>query len=328
MLAAVLAASALCGVAGAQADALDTSATTTLSMNSAGSVTGTLSVDEASTLCDGSPGCQWYLSAISTPSNGCPAQTPVQGWESDLYSATGQFSIPISIRPTTTGSGSICIYVTISDLGTDTSSQEVVGSYPYTLPAITGRASLTLGPDGDTVGGAITVEESGCVMTGCSWASEIVMETSGTPCPAPSTVTSLEENSAWEHLGTPGQSVSTNYSYDGALPAWRKAGQFLACVYVGPYPGTATSLLASKTYAYIGPLGVPSATAQAKTVLRRKVGATKRLKLTCEQDSQTKVVCKVTATTRRYSWRGTATVSEPIWGSQMTTTLKLRKSRR
>ena len=164
----------------------------------------------------------------------------------------------------------------MSDLGMGTSTQGVVGSYPYTLPAITGRSSLTLGPDGDSVGGAITVDETGCIVTGCSWASEMVMETGGTPCPAASTVTGLEQTAAWQYLGTPGQSVSTTYSYDGPLPAWRGAGEFLACLYIGPYPGAATSLLASKAYAYIGPLGVPSASAQARSVLRRKLGATKR----------------------------------------------------
>jgi hypothetical protein len=283
-------------------------------VNSDGSVGGTLSVDETSADCGGSPGCEWYLEAISTPSGGCPTQTPVQGWESALYVADGQFSIPISIQPTTTGSGSICVYVTMSDLGAGTSSQGVVGSYPYTLPAITGHSSLTLGPDGDTVGGAITVDESGCVITGCAWGSEMLLETGCTPCPAASTVTSLQETAAWQYLGTPGQSVSTSYAYEGPLPAWRGAGEFLACLYIGPYPGAATTLLASKTYAYIGPLGDPSASARAKPVLRRKIGATKRLKLTCEQESETKVVCKVIATTRRYSWRGTATVVEAVLG--------------
>ena len=74
ILAALLAAISLCFVAGAQADALGTSATTTLSVNSNGSVSGTLNVDETSADCDGSPGCQWYLEAISTQSGGCPAE--------------------------------------------------------------------------------------------------------------------------------------------------------------------------------------------------------------------------------------------------------------
>lgn len=328
----------LCGCAAASTPPvlntnLSTTATTSngmLTANADGSVSGTLDVSESYAGCSATSTCEWNLEAIGIAATSgtdptCPSSTTVQSWQSPTYTSTGNFQIPLSIHPSTTGNGAICLYVNMTT--TAGTFQGLVNSFPYTLPALEGSATISVVPSGTTFGGTLTLTESSCTSSLCAWSSELAL-VSGTTCPNASTQSSPDPRAGWQYQSAPNGSaapLSLSWTYGGELPTYTRAGTVTACLYIGPVDGPATSLIGSQSYSYIAPLSSATARTAVIAAVKRKLHVSPRV--ICRQHNSSLAVCTVHAENSRYRWNGTATVTEPMWAKKLTVSPKLIRKR-